>query len=75
MKHGTYGGYVTHMREDRDPCEACAEARREYMRRYRSNPEAAEKHRAYSRNRARALAALARRHPGEYAALLREVSE
>lgn len=46
-----------------------------YMRRYRADPLAAEVHRWSTRTTRAAQMELARRHPGEYAAILWEIRE
>jgi hypothetical protein len=50
-------------------------AQRAYMRRYRADPVAAAVHAWESRTRHAALKELARRHPGEYAAVLWGIRE
>lgn len=47
----------------------------EYLRQYRADPAVAEVHRWSSRTINAARRELARRHPGEYAAILWEIRE
>lgn len=50
-------------------------AQKAYMRQYRADPLAAETHRWSTRTARAAQRELARRHPGEYAAILYEIRE
>jgi hypothetical protein len=52
-----------------------ADERRRYMRAYRSDPLAADVHRWSTRTARAAQRELARRHPGEYAAILYGIRE
>jgi hypothetical protein len=52
-----------------------AAEQREYMQQYRSDPVAAAVHAWESRTRHAALKEMARRHPGEYAAVLWAIRE
>ena len=51
------------------------DAQRRYMQDYRSDPVAAEVHRWSTRTARAAQRELARRHPGEYAAILYRIRE
>lgn len=73
INHGTYGGYQKCRRTPHGPCTPCKAASAEYMRNHRNNrPDLRAKERRDSAVRWRALNALAKRHPGEYRALVDE---
>lgn len=72
---GTVRGYGRHARRDEYPCPRCREAINEYNRQRRggweSVPTTRDADRLRRKARARAWAALQRRHADEFAALLR----
>lgn len=72
---GTIAGYGRHVRRGEKPCEKCRAAMNAYNRerrhRWESNPATKAADRLRRKARARALAALAKRHPQEFAALQR----
>lgn len=71
---GTTKGYGRHVRRGERPCDSCREAmnayNRERRRKWESNPNTKAADRARRKAKARAWAALAKRHPEEYQALL-----
>lgn len=75
-KRGTITGYDRHVTQNLEkPCPECREAWRAYHREHRkeylAKPEKRAHDRAMRKARERAKAALAKRHPDEYQALLR----
>lgn len=63
---GSDSGYQAHRRRGEDPCQSCKDAHNV------SNHKALGTRKAYDRAYHRALRELARRHRGEFAALLAE---
>lgn len=72
---GTVAGYGRHKRTGERPCDACRDAMNTYnrmrQRRWVAKPSTRAADRDRRRARARAWAELAKRHPEEYATLLR----
>lgn len=71
---GTIKGYGRHIRRGERPCDRCREAmnayNRERRRNWENNPKTKSKDRERRKARARAWAALAKRYPAEFNAMM-----
>lgn len=68
---GTNAGYYRHKRAGERPCEKCRAAHNAYVRNRRKVDGRKAERAAYVRATGRAWRALAKRHPDEFAAILR----
>ena len=75
IKHGTYAGVNQHNREGSPLCDACREARNEYMRerRQRNGDEIRRLQRFTEKSMNRAKAILIQRHNAEFKKILAQV--
>lgn len=71
-EHGTYAGYQRHIRDRTNPCDECRAAMLDYSRQYRASENGKKVNAATRRAADHARRALAKNHPLEYRALLRE---
>lgn len=74
--HGEYRGYSRHRREGTEPCEACVEAQKAYMKEFRDrNKSSSAKNRLGNKARSRALWMLAKEYPEDFQRILNEQYE
>lgn len=72
---GTPTGYSRHQDRKEKPCDACAEAKREYDKRWRSATETQQRNRISAASQQAAYRRLAHLHPGLYQAFYAEEKE
>jgi hypothetical protein len=71
---GTYAEYQAHLRRDETPCDACRQAKRDYMSERRKNREVRRVEMEQQQARLRAFWRLSRMYPTAYRALYAEES-